>query len=68
MKLILRDLALPLRHPFTIAHGTTTVQENLLVELREDGFSGYGEGASGDAYKAFTTESTPRRSGHHEYS
>jgi len=57
MKLILRDLALPLRHPFTIAHGTTTVQENLLVELREDGFSGYGEGASGDAYKAFTTES-----------
>jgi len=57
MKLILRDLALPLRHPFTIAHGTTTVQENLLVELREDGISGYGEGASGDAYKAFTAES-----------
>jgi L-alanine-DL-glutamate epimerase-like enolase superfamily enzyme len=57
MKLILRDIALPLRHPFTVAHGTTTVQENLLVELREDGFSGYGEGASSHAYKAFTTES-----------
>jgi L-alanine-DL-glutamate epimerase-like enolase superfamily enzyme len=57
MKLILRDIALPLRHPFTIAHGTTTVQENLLVELREDGVSGFGEGASSDAYKAFTAQS-----------
>lgn len=45
MELILRDIALPLRHPFTIAHGTTTIQEGLLVELREGGFSGYGEGA-----------------------
>ena len=45
MELILRDIALPLRHPFTIAHGTTTVQEGLLVELRDGGFSGYGEGA-----------------------
>jgi L-alanine-DL-glutamate epimerase-like enolase superfamily enzyme len=45
MELILRDIALPLRHAFTIAHGTTTVQEGLLVELRDAGFSGYGEGA-----------------------
>lgn len=45
MELILRDIALPLRHAFTIAHGTTTVQEGLLVELREAGCSGYGEGA-----------------------
>ena len=57
MKLILRVIALPLRHAFTIAHGTTTVQENLLVELQEGGFSGYGEGASSHAYKAFTAES-----------
>jgi L-Ala-D/L-Glu epimerase len=57
MKLILRDIALPLRHPFTIAHGTTVVQENLLVELQEGGVSGYGEGASSHAYKAFTAES-----------
>jgi len=57
MKLLLRDIALPLRHAFTIAHGTTTVQENLLVELQEDGVSGYGEGASSHAYKAFTAES-----------
>jgi L-Ala-D/L-Glu epimerase len=57
MKLILRDIALPLRHPFTISHGTTTVQENLLVELREGDASGYGEGASSHAYQAFTASS-----------
>ena len=45
-----------MRHPFTIAHGTTTLKHNLLVELREDGVSGYGEGASSQAY-AFTAES-----------
>lgn len=57
MELILRDLHLPMRHPFTIALGTTTVQHNLLVELRQDGLSGYGEGASSHAYEAFTAES-----------
>jgi L-alanine-DL-glutamate epimerase-like enolase superfamily enzyme len=45
MELILRDVALPLRHVFRIAHGETAVQENLLVELRDGGVSGYGEGA-----------------------
>ncbi len=54
MKLILRDIALPMRHAFTIAHGTTVVQENLLVELRDGDVSGYGEGASSHAYAAFT--------------
>ncbi|MBN2506851.1 MAG: dipeptide epimerase [Verrucomicrobia bacterium] len=52
MQLILRDLDLPLRHPFTIAHGTTTVQHSLLVELRLEGLSGYGEGAGGKFYTA----------------
>ena len=56
MELILRDLHLPMRHAFTIALGTTTVQHNLLVELRENGVSGYGEGASSHAY-SFTVES-----------
>lgn len=46
-----------MRHAFTIAHGTTTVQHNLLVELRQGGVSGYGEGASSHAYAAFTAES-----------
>jgi L-alanine-DL-glutamate epimerase-like enolase superfamily enzyme len=46
-----------MRHPFTIAHGTTTVQHNLLVELSQEGVSGYGEGASADAYPEFTAQS-----------
>jgi len=57
MQLTLRDIHLPLRHPFTIALGTTTVQHNLLVELTQDGVAGYGEGASSHAYEAFTAES-----------
>lgn len=57
MKLHLRKISLPLRHAFTISQGTTTVQENLLVELSEDGMTGYGEGASSHAYQAFTADS-----------
>lgn len=56
MELHLRDLHLPMRHAFTIAHGTTTTQHNLLVELRQGGMTGYGEGASSHAYAEFTTE------------
>jgi L-Ala-D/L-Glu epimerase len=57
MQLQLSDLHLPMRHPFTIAHGTTIVQHNLLVELTQDGVTGYGEGASADAFPAFTADS-----------
>ena len=57
MELQLRDLHLPMRHPFTIALGTTTVQHNLLVELEQDGVIGYGEGASSHAYEEFTAAS-----------
>lgn len=57
MELILKDIHLPLRHAFTISLGTTTVQHNLLVELRQDGVSGFGEGASSHAYKGFTAKS-----------
>jgi len=56
MKLTLHDLHLPMRHPFTIAHGTTTVQHNLLVALEDGGHTGYGEGASSHAYAEFTAE------------
>ncbi len=56
MKLLLRDLHLPLRHPFTITHGTTTVQHNLLVELTQDGVTGYGEGAASQAYPQFDAQ------------
>ena len=54
MKLTLRDVQIPLRHPFTITHGTTTMQHNLLVELTEDGISGYGEGAASRAHAIAT--------------
>ena len=56
MKLRLHDLHLPMRHAFTIAHGTTTVQHNLLVELQDGGHTGCGEGASSHAYAQFTAE------------
>lgn len=54
MQLSLREIDLPLRHAFTIAVGSITVQRNLLVELSESGQTGYGEGASGSAFAAFT--------------
>lgn len=57
MQIELHDLNLPMRHAFTIAHGTTTIQRNLLVELHQDGVTGYGEGASCDAYPEFTAAS-----------
>jgi L-Ala-D/L-Glu epimerase len=46
MQLLLRTISLPMRHVFRIAHGSTIVQENVLVELRDHGLAGYGEGAS----------------------
>ena len=56
MKLVLRDIFLPLRHPFTIALGTTTVKHNIVVELSDEGVTGYGESASSEAWRAFTPE------------
>ncbi len=43
MKLKLYCLDLPLKHPFTIARGTITNQPSLVVELEQNGVSGYGE-------------------------
>ncbi|MBN8249853.1 MAG: dipeptide epimerase [Verrucomicrobia bacterium] len=56
MQLLLQDLHLPMRHPFRISQGTTVVQHNLLVTLRDGGVEGYGEGASSHAYAAFTAD------------
>ena len=56
MILSLQDLHLPMRHAFTIAHGTTTIQHNLLVTLSDGTHSGYGEGASSHAYAEFTAD------------
>lgn len=48
LQLKLHPVELPLRHAWTIAHGTRTVQNNLIVELHdaETGLSGYGEAAA----------------------
>ncbi len=46
MKLRLHRYRLPLRHPFTIARGSTTEQPTLIVELEHAGVSGYGEAAA----------------------
>ena len=45
LKLTLHPVELPLRHAWTIAHGTRTVQRNLIVALHdpETGHTGYGE-------------------------
>ncbi|GAB6167360.1 dipeptide epimerase [Thermostilla marina] len=43
MDLKIHPIALPLRHPFTISRGTTEVYEAAIVELSQDGVSGYGE-------------------------
>src|SRR5260221_8483272 len=56
MKIIIRDVHLPMPHPFTIALGTTTVQHNIIVELSDGGVTGYGESASGEAWAQFTPE------------
>ena len=52
MKLILRTISLPLRHVFRTSHGANTVQENLLIELRDGDLAGYGEGTSFNYYEA----------------
>jgi L-alanine-DL-glutamate epimerase-like enolase superfamily enzyme len=43
MRLLWHRFDLPLRHTFTIARGSTDVHQALIVELQQDGLSGYGE-------------------------
>ncbi|MEM1107523.1 MAG: dipeptide epimerase [Planctomycetota bacterium] len=58
LQLTLHPVELPLRHAWTIAHGTRTVQRNLIVALHdpETGHTGYGE-APGIPYMGVTVES-----------
>ena len=56
MRLGIRDLHLPLRHPFTTSHGTLHAKHNLLVELEEGGLTGYGEAAPSLAYPQYGVE------------
>ncbi|MEO0513668.1 MAG: dipeptide epimerase [Planctomycetota bacterium] len=62
LKLTLHPVELPLRHVWTIAHGTRTVQRNLIVALHDTdtGHTGYGE-APGIPYLGVTIESMLQR-------
>ncbi|MCI9845813.1 dipeptide epimerase [Flavobacterium pectinovorum] len=50
MKLILRAYNLKLKHTFRISRKTIDFQPSLIVELQDDGFSGYGEATSNPYY------------------
>lgn len=51
MQLILREYKLPLKHTFTISRESIDVQPSLIVELKDGGFSGFGEATSNPYYK-----------------
>ena len=53
MRLGIRDLHLPLRHPFTTSHGTLRAKHNLLVELADGELVGLGEAAPSLAYPQY---------------
>lgn len=50
MELILRPHELKLKHTFTISRESIDVQPSIIVELKEDSFSGYGEATSNPYY------------------
>ncbi|MCU0877146.1 MAG: dipeptide epimerase [Pirellulaceae bacterium] len=59
MKLTLHAYDLPLAHTFTISRESITSQPTLVVELTQDGVSGYGEATSNNYY-GFTIERMAR--------
>ncbi len=54
MKVYLRELELPFRHPFTISKGTKTTQPDLLVGLEWKGKWGFGEAPAISYYHTTT--------------
>ncbi|MEQ9097787.1 MAG: dipeptide epimerase [Imperialibacter sp.] len=50
MKVTYHPVKMPLRHTFTIAHGSTSVQESFIVELSRNGKSGFGEATANPYY------------------
>ena len=55
MELRLHAFDLPLKHTFTISRGSIDIQQTLVVELADQGHSGYGEATTNDYY-GFTLE------------
>lgn len=54
MELILRSYDLILKHTFTISRNSYNKQPSLVVELKSDGHSGYGEATSNPYYNITT--------------
>ncbi len=50
MELILREYNLKLKHTFTISRESIDFQPSLIVELKSEGFSGFGEATSNPYY------------------
>ncbi|MEQ8789930.1 MAG: dipeptide epimerase [Pirellulaceae bacterium] len=50
MNLRLHRFDLPLKHVFTISRGSISVQPTLIVELEENGLSGFGEATTNEYY------------------
>src|SRR5262245_47665240 len=59
MQIKLRAYDLPLRHTFTISRESITSQPSLIVELIQEGMSGYGE-ATSNKYYGFTIDRMAR--------
>src|SRR5439155_10646920 len=59
MQLRLHAFDLPLRHTFTISRESISSQPTLIIELIQDGISGYGE-ATSNKYYGFTIERMAR--------
>src|SRR4051812_41552318 len=59
MQIRLHAFDLPLRHTFTISRESIHSQPTLIVELSQDGQSGYGE-ATSNKYYGFTIERMAR--------
>lgn len=55
MKLIIHTFNLKLKYPFTLSRGTRTAVPSIIVELKHNGISGYGE-ATANPYYNTTTE------------
>jgi len=51
-EITIHSYQLPLRHTFTIAHGSHSVQDTLIVELRDEKHNGLGESTTNPYYGA----------------
>ncbi len=55
--IVLREIRMPLLHPFETSLGVTTERRILLVEVQSDGITGWGECTAGE-HPSFSEEST----------